>query len=312
MDMKRLIVIGAGAVGGSTGGLLAQSGLPVILIARGEHGEEIRSRGLTLKTPTRSWQLQPDCRIEIGQVDWQPGDVAMVATKLTEFESVLDDLIAVAGPSIPVVCATNGIHGEQWANARFENVASMLVWMPATHLVPGEVSLHSGMCLGVLDTGPSQGNRSANVSEYLCRRLRAAGFDARVRTDIASWKRAKWITNLGGAAQALVVDDWTVVAEAAQAEGERILGKSKLPSVSTRQLIERCRLVEEQPIEGEPRRGGSTWQSHQRRKPMESRWIEGAMADLADQLGEPAPVNRFLSNASLDPRPLLASDVLKG
>gem|GEM_PF-6621033 len=42
----RYVIIGAGAVGGSVGGLLERAGESVVLIARGEHGDRIRQGGL--------------------------------------------------------------------------------------------------------------------------------------------------------------------------------------------------------------------------------------------------------------------------
>ena len=44
----RICVVGAGAVGGMTGGWFAKAGHEVSLVARGAHLEAIRRRGLTL------------------------------------------------------------------------------------------------------------------------------------------------------------------------------------------------------------------------------------------------------------------------
>ena len=44
-----ILIMGAGAVGGCLGGLLAQSGQNVTLVARGENLESIRKNGLLLK-----------------------------------------------------------------------------------------------------------------------------------------------------------------------------------------------------------------------------------------------------------------------
>ena len=47
----RFVVYGAGAVGGVVGGRLAQHGHEVVLIARGDHHDVIRDRGLRLVVP---------------------------------------------------------------------------------------------------------------------------------------------------------------------------------------------------------------------------------------------------------------------
>jgi 2-dehydropantoate 2-reductase len=47
----RYIVIGAGAVGGTIGGRLFESGHDVVLVARGPHLDALRAHGLRLATP---------------------------------------------------------------------------------------------------------------------------------------------------------------------------------------------------------------------------------------------------------------------
>jgi 2-dehydropantoate 2-reductase len=308
MTIERVVVVGAGAVGGSVGGLLSESGLAVEFVARGAHGEALRQDGLALRLPERALTVRAPCVERVDSIEWRAGDVALLATKLQDAERALDDLVAAAGSELPVVCAVNGVDGEQWALERFSCVLSTLVWLPATHLVPGEVRLHSSGCRGVLDTGPCDDDMA--LAEELCAQLCAAGFDAVARADIVRWKLAKWIANLGGAAQALVGDDWKSVAEAAQAEGEAVLDAAGLDRVSTAELLERVKLVGVAPVDDHRRDGGSTWQSRQRGQPLESRWIEGALAELAEEVGVAAPVNAALAAAAEAPRELTAAEVL--
>ena len=54
----RYVILGAGAVGGVVGGLLAVAGHEVALIARGEHLAAVRRDGLTLHTPDVTHQLR--------------------------------------------------------------------------------------------------------------------------------------------------------------------------------------------------------------------------------------------------------------
>ena len=312
MTLKRLIVIGAGAVGGSIGGLLADAELDVVLVARGEHGKQIADNGLVVRTARKTIKVHPTVFEKLDQVAWRQGDLAMLSTKLTDAELVLENLAEVTDSKQPVVCATNGMQGEVWAAARFQTVLSTMVWLPATHLIPGEVIMHSENCPGVLDSGifKDDSGLGQEILAEFCRWLGLAEFDAVPRDDIKRWKYAKWITNLGGAAQALVTDDWMSVAKAAQAEGEFVLTAAGIARVATQDLLDRCSHIELTSIEGKERQGGSTWQSLQRAKPLESRWLEGAMADLAESLGVEAPVNRKLAKAAQERQRILASDIL--
>lgn len=291
------MVVGAGAVGGAIGGLLAEAGVPVVLVARGEHGAAIRRDGLTLRMPERSVVVAPPCVARVSEVAWRPGDLALVTTKLYDAAAAMDALLAAAGPELPVVMGVNGIAGERWAEERFSRVISMLVWLPATHLVPGEVRVHSGRARGVLDSGATSERATAQCSAW-CERLSATGFDALPRPDIVRWKRAKLIANLGGTAQALVHDDWAAVVKAVRREGDAVLTAAGVDRVSERELTARVADVESRSVGGIAREGGSTWQSRARGRPLETPWLEGEVARIAERAGLDAPICRRLTEAA--------------
>lgn len=311
MAIKRIVILGAGAVGGSLGVMLQRSGCEVVLVARGAHGRAIREAGLRLKTADLDCCEHPGVVAHVGQIDWQSGDLAVVAVKSQDAEQAMDELLSSAGASLPVACATNGVQSERWAAQRFATVLSMLVWMPATHLQPGEVAIHATGSIGVLDVGPYCGAGATGLAVALCEKLRAAGFDAVFRAAITPWKYAKWITNLGNTAQALVTGDWRKVAALAQAEGEAVLARAQVERVPTADLLQRTTGVRLANIDGEPRLGGSTWQSQARGKPLETPWIEGAMADLAEARGLSAPVNRLLATLARTGRQMPAQEFLQ-
>jgi ketopantoate reductase len=299
-------------VGGTIGGLLLESGFSTEFVSRGPHGRAIRQEGLRIRFPDREITVHAPCFESVDEVVWRPGDMALLATRLRDARQAMQQIPEARAFHIPVVCATSGMHAEQWARARFPLVLSMLVWLPVSHLRPGEVSVYAAECPGVLDTGPGHpGSRiELALATSLCRRLSKAGLDAVPRADIQRWKLARWITSLGSAAEAFVTDDWKTVAELARAEGEAVLDAAGVDRVTTAELQRRCQHVQPGLIDGRPRPGGPAWQSLHRGKPLESPWIEGAMARLGSKLGVPAPINRFLTNASKSPRPLLARQLL--
>lgn len=305
MPIGRIVVLGAGAIGGSVGGLLAEQGVDVLLVARGEHGEALTRDGLRLRLPDRERRLRLPVADRPHDVRWRDGDLVVLATKLHDALSALGELRAAAGATVPVACFTNGVQAEAWARGSFDTVLSTLVWVAASHLEPGVVRLYSRDPHGVLDTG---GDRA--LGEELSGLLAAAGFDARWRGDIRPWKVAKWVTNLGGAAQALVDGDWPRVVAVARREGERVLARARVERVPMQVLMERTAHVRIEQVDGEVRGGGSTWQSAQRGRPLESEWIEGAMASLADRTGMEAPVNRLLATMAAEGWRLPASELL--
>lgn len=305
----RVVVLGAGAVGGAIAALLAEAGIPVQVLARGSHLSAIRSDGLHLRMPDRTLCVHPTCLSHVEEYSPQPDDVALLSTKLGDAQAVLDAFATVAAADTPVVATTNGVAADRWVRQRFERGLSMMVWLPALHLRPGVVDLHSAPCRGVLDVGDADGPR-ALVAHALAEALGRAGFDSQARRDIMRWKYAKLIANLGGTAQALVTDDWTRVALAQRDEGERVLDAADIDRVPSDALIARCAHVADLPVGGATRPGGSTWQSQQRGRPLETPWLEGEIVALADRCGLPAPINNAVFAAGKAARPFASHDVI--
>ena len=136
----RYVVIGAGAIGGTIGGRLAEAGREVVLVARGAHLAALRKSGLRLDDPERSRTLRLPAVGGVGEVGWRTGDVALLCTKTQDTEAVLDALRAAA-PDVPVVCAQNGVANERFAAARFAAVQAMCVMLPAEHIAPCDPSM---------------------------------------------------------------------------------------------------------------------------------------------------------------------------
>ena len=55
--MSRIVVVGAGAIGGAVGARLFEAGSDVVLVARGAHAAAIAADGLTLVEPDREVTL---------------------------------------------------------------------------------------------------------------------------------------------------------------------------------------------------------------------------------------------------------------
>ena len=305
MPIRRVVVLGAGPVGGSVGALLAEQGTDVVLVERGAHGEAIAREGLRVRLPDRELHLDAPVAEGPHDVDWRDGDLVLLATGLHDALTALGELRAAAGATVPVACLTNGVQAEAWARGSFDTVLSTMVWTAASRLGPGVVRLHCRDPHGVLDTG---GDRS--LGEELSALLVGAGFDATWRRDVRPWKVAAWVTNLGGAAQALVDGDWPRVVAVARREGERVLARARVERVSMQVLLARTEHVGIEQVDGEVRGTGSTWHPAGPDRPLESEWIEGAMASLADRTGSAAPVNRLLATMAAEGRRLPATALL--
>lgn len=255
---------GAGAVGGVIGGHLSLAGLPVSLVARGDHLAAIREGGLRLDTAAGMHRILAPATDTAAELDWTPDTVVVLAVKSHQAATALADLRAHAPQETPIVCATNGIATEVTALRQFPRVYGLCVMLPSTHLRPGEVVAKCAPTPGILDVGRIPGSTD-KVTRAVSADLRAAGFESEERDDILAWKRRKLLLNVGNGVDASFQKGEAAdeLAERAVAEGERVLAASGVSLVSAAEDAARRGSILQR-RDDLPPQGGSTWQSLQR------------------------------------------------
>ena len=105
--MMRIAILGAGGVGAYFGGALARAGHQVSMLARGEHLDVLREKGLEVRTPEGSWTVQvhaADSAAEMG-----PADLAVVAVKTYSLEEIAPAARLLAEQGADVVPLLNGV-----------------------------------------------------------------------------------------------------------------------------------------------------------------------------------------------------------
>ncbi|MCX4783224.1 ketopantoate reductase family protein [Streptomyces sp. NBC_01264] len=205
----RYIIIGAGAIGATIGGRLAESGNEVVLVARGPHAEALRADGLRLTTADGERVHRLPVVSGPGELgELRPDDVLLLTVKtqdaLAALEAWGDAEVAGGGTAaqrLPVLCAQNGVESERLALRRFARVYGVCVWLPATFLEPGVVSALCAPLTGILHLGKAAGGADARARR-IAADLEKAGFGAPVVEDVMRWKYAKLLGNLGNAVQA--------------------------------------------------------------------------------------------------------------
>lgn len=287
----RYVVIGAGAVGGTIGGRLYAAGRDTILVARGAHLDVLRERGLQLDEPDGSRTLPIPAVASPAQVDWRPGDIAVVATKVQDARAAL----ATVPSDIPVVCAQNGVAGERFAAAGHARVIAMCVLLPAEHLEPGVVAAYAP---GVLDVGRYPSG-SDGLVEQVAADLAGAGFGSRADPSIMTAKYRKLLANLGNAVEATCGTDdpdHETLYRAAYDEGEHCLAAAGIVARSAEEdRARRGDAMRERAVNGRDRLGGSTWQSLRRGTgAVEAAYLNGEIVAIGQARSVPTPVNARL------------------
>lgn len=293
----RYIIYGAGAIGGTLGARLHLAGKDVVLIARGKHLEVIRERGLRYRTPAEDHRLEIDAAGHPAEIDFTDEDVVILTMKSQHTDAALSDLAAAAPVDIPVVCAQNGVANEFLAARRFRRVYAMVVWLPATHLEPGEV-LHQAIGVGgFLDAGCFPTGTDP-VIEQTCADVTAAGFASDADPAPLRWKYAKLLQNLGNSLQAVCDADREAadIMRLMRSEALACYDAAGIDAATRDETRARhgdgMKLGE---IEGTARGGGSSWQSLARGTgDIEADYLNGEICLLGKLHGVPTPANEVL------------------
>lgn len=103
----RIAVMGAGAVGGYFGGVLANQGEDVVLVARGTHGDAIAKNGLQVDSHWGNFNVDvtvTDAPSSIGIVD-----LVLYCTKLYSNAEALPSIKRMIGSSTSILTIQNGV-----------------------------------------------------------------------------------------------------------------------------------------------------------------------------------------------------------
>ena len=295
----RFVIYGPGAVGGTIGGRLFQHGHEVLLVARGDHGAAIAVDGLTLRAPEGDQVLPIPVAHHPGDARLGPDDVVVLAMKTQDTEAALADLVAVAPPSLPVVCAQNGVENERLALRHFAHVHAMCVMLPGTYLEPGVVVAHGTPLSGILDVGRYP-HGTDDVTDAVAAALHGSGFSSRPDATVMRRKYAKLLVNLGNALEAACGRDarGSDVAKRARREALACYQAAGIDAATAEEdAARRGDLVTI--AEGDERGGGSSWQSLARGVgSIEADHLNGEIVLLGRLHGVDTPVNALLQRTA--------------
>ena len=298
----RFIVYGAGAIGGLAGGLMADAGADVVLIARGAHADAMKQKGLTIQSADGPRTVKVPVATSPAGVRIEEDDTVLLGMKSQDTAEALEALRAVAPPGTAIACLQNGVANERTALRYFQNVYAVCVMCPASHLEPGVVLQHSVPVPGMLDVGRYPSGRDERTAG-MAAAFRAARFDSIERPDVMRWKYRKLIMNLGNAVQALFAPgEAGDLMKRASAEGEACLRAAGIDFASIEEDRERrADFLKIKPIDGHPYGGGSTWQSLERGSgSVETDYLNGEIGLLGRLHGVPTPLNDLLQRLTAE------------
>lgn len=211
----RILVFGAGAVGGYVGGILTAAGVDVTLVARGAQYEALSSKGLVLEGP-RSGRPQP-IRVRVCRPGEErpPYDVIFVGLKSQHLAGAAAHIVGLMAPGGSILLGQNGLpywyfekldsplRGSRLASvdpdgtlARtipIDAVVGGVIYKPADLVEPGRVRLadqpSDRLAIGELD------NRITPRLKEIAAVIESAGWPVLVSDNIRLLKWRKQLSN---------------------------------------------------------------------------------------------------------------------
>jgi 2-dehydropantoate 2-reductase len=292
----RFVMYGAGAIGGVVGAQLHRHGHEVVFIARGAHYDAIRKSGLRFASPEVTDTLQVDVVDAPDRIDFQAGDVVVLAMKSQDTEGALTALAEVAPSSTAVVCMQNGVANERAALRFFASVYGVCVVCPALHLEPGSVEAYAQGTTGMFDIGRFPNGTDAQA-EAIAAALSASTCESVARADIMRWKYRKLINNLSNAVDALCGPSESVGTLSARLRDEAMacLAAAEIECASPEEdAARRGTGMQWGSAASQSRPGASMWQSMARGVSIEADYLNGEILLLGRLHGVPTPANAGL------------------
>ena len=293
-NWPRVAVVGAGAVGGYFGGLLARSGVPVTMIGRFAFVEAVQKNGLRLDTTQFQEIVHPAASTRLEAT--AGADYVFFCVKTTDTAATAKELAKFIAPECTVLSLQNGVNNvEEIRRASGIEALPTVVYVAAAVPSPGTVK-HLGR--GDLILGPHS-PKVDKTAEFFER----AKLPCRVSDNIEGelWTKLIWncalnaVSGLGRANYGEIIaneEAWHVV-EAAVYE---VLAVAKKKGIQPPGLEDpKVALAGAYKI-GQQMGGtySSTAQDMARGKRTEIDSLNGYIARQGAELDVPTPVNRAL------------------
>ena len=315
-QIKKISVVGAGAVGTMVGGLIKRHrpDLQIVLIARGEHCQAMQERGrVELRGPWGCYEVPITASSD--PADIIGSDLVLFTVKTQDTAETAKQISNLVGEAI-VVSLQNGIN--QRVLSQFIRRDRLLVGMTATNMTtiqPGVVSLHRN---GVSVIGAAAPDVPPEAIDLARQTLAVSGLKFEISDQILGVQYNKLLLNTMGYASVLSASDFIregllngpwrkSVAIPLLSEGMSVLQAAGIPLQRVSggsDVIRFRRLLQVLNTPGldhvvraliglfnPPRIIFSVYHDLIRRRPTEIDFVNGEITRLAEECGLEAPYN---------------------
>jgi 2-dehydropantoate 2-reductase len=186
----RILIVGAGAVGGYFGGRLAQAGRDVTFLVRPSRAKQLGRDGLRIISPHGDAVLTPKL-VSAERID-TPYDLVLLSVKAYALEAAMNDFAAAVGPETMILPVLNGMRHVDLLTKRFGEHAVIGGVCQVASEIDDEGRIVQLANFQQLVYGERNGETTPRL-QTLDATLQGGGFDARLSTEIMQEMWEKWV-----------------------------------------------------------------------------------------------------------------------
>jgi 2-dehydropantoate 2-reductase len=292
----RIVVMGAGGLGGYFGARLSRGGADVHFIARGAQLQALREAGLRVEGPEPLHLARVSATDDAASIG--AADMVLLCVKLWDTDAALDQLGPVMGRHTAIVSFQNGVLKDQAPRAAYGDAAVMggVGYVAAFVERPGVIR-QTGPLQRLL-FGEFDGSRSARGLALLEACL-AGGIDAELSADIRreTWQKFVFLAGLSGTT-ATMRKPIGPIREHPQTRGFLLDVMREVVAVGRAEGVDLAPDYAEQRLK---LADGVAWDMTssmhhdlERGRRLELPWLAGAVVELGRHHGVPTPLNRAI------------------
>ncbi|HZC57331.1 MAG TPA: 2-dehydropantoate 2-reductase [Xanthobacteraceae bacterium] len=186
----RILVVGAGAIGGYFGGRLKAAGRDVTFLVRARRAAQLAKTGLVIRSPAGDLDLPSPPTITAENLR-APYDLILLSCKAYDLASAIDSFAPAVGPNTAILPLLNGMAHMDALAARFSARAVLGGQCLISSNLDADGRILHLSAMQSLSFGEQDGTKSERAQAIL-QALSGAGFDAHLSTAILHEMWEKW------------------------------------------------------------------------------------------------------------------------
>lgn len=293
-QFKKVLMIGAGAVGGYFGALLCRSEIDVTFLVRPKTGRAISEHGLRIRSVNGDFTVHPPLIQSASEIE--SVDLIILAVKAYDLPAVLQEIAPLAERGAVLLTLQNGVDSEERIRSYFKSdcLVAGVAYITSRLAEPGVVEHYKR---GILSLGELSGEKSDRAVQ-IHQLLSNAGITSSLTGQImkAKWEKLCWNATFNPLSVILDHPISLILDSAPLLEIVRE-GISEIIAVAAAEGIAlKANIIDETITTSNPFRDyyTSMYEDFKNGKPTEIEHLNGDLIRRGERRGIPVPIHRCL------------------